>query len=94
MWLTILNRNYGFVISFIIFQIVMPPIMIPMTPTPMAKIRKFFFSRNFFYPAVYALIIDNVPSNASSNLTVSVAWFGKKFNVFEFCKLLIFPPRI
>ena len=30
-----------------IFQMVMPPIMIPKTPTPIARIKKFFFSANF-----------------------------------------------
>ncbi len=87
------NKIYGFNTSFNIFQIVILPIIIPTIPTPIAKIRKFFFS-GIFYPALNALMIDNVPSNASSSRTVSVAWFGKKFKVFEFCKLLIFPPRI
>ena len=58
--------------SEIIFQIVIPPITTPITPIPIANIRKFFLSA-IFYSYFWALIIANVPSNASSKRTVSVA---------------------
>jgi hypothetical protein len=43
----VLNNFYGFRTSFSIFQIVYPPIMTPITPIPIAKIKKFFFSGIF-----------------------------------------------
>ena len=86
-------KFYGETVSLTIFQIETTPIIIPIIPIPIAKIRKFFFSFIFYFNE-YTLIIDKVPSIASSSLTVSVAWLGKKLRTLEFCKLLIFPPNI
>ena len=71
-WVNHVLWIYGLITSSIIFQIVIPPIITPITPIPIAKNKKFFFSGNV-HPTLYALIIDNVPSKASSSLTVSVA---------------------
>ena len=40
------------------------------------------------------LRIERHPNMASSILTVSVPWSGKKFTLREFCKLFIFLPSI
>lgn len=65
---------YGVNSSDVIFQIVYPPIMIPITPIPIANNKKFFLSIILLsYDVPWALIIANVPSNASSNRIVSVA---------------------
>jgi hypothetical protein len=53
---------------------VIPPMIIPVAPNPIAKIKNFLFS--IIIPLqleLYAFNIDNVPSNASSRRTVSVA---------------------
>jgi hypothetical protein len=55
------------------FNIVIAPMITPTTPNPIAKIKKFRFSVNMDYPMLYALMIDNVPSKASSRRIVSVA---------------------
>lgn len=55
------------------FHIVIAPMITPITPNPIAKIKKFRFSAITNYPMLYALIMDSVPSKASSRRTVSVA---------------------
>ena len=73
-------------------HILYAPMIIPSIPTPIAKIKKFFFS--MYTPHCGTFSIDSVPSIASSNLTVSVACSGKKFNTFAFGILLRFLPKI
>ena len=64
--------NHPFNTSEIMFQMVMPPMMTPIAPIPIASIKKFFLSA-IYYCVFCVLIIANVPSIASSNRTVSVA---------------------